>query len=465
MKVIVFGIGTYYREQKEKLNILDDIEIVAFADNNASLWNERIDEIIIISPNLIPYLEYDKILIMSIHVCAICEQLLALGVVWNRIITWEQFCAESVQGKRNLFSIKSPMDYSQKSILIISTDLGYNGGTFAAVYAALALEQSGISVILAAPKGDKKLIKEIMERKIDVVVWPSLPYVFDIDREWILQFDAVMVNTFQMVECAYQISKICPTIWWIHEPLEMYAFAMMKYPNCKKIVQQKNLDIYAVSKIAQRNYNKSFGFDRCEKILTLGIPDKAIDVKKQRIQDKKIVFAIIGSVCSLKAQDIFLQAVSMLSHRENLVFWIIGRMYDNEYCQRIRNIAEDIKSVKVWGELTKAQMGSLFPEIDVLVCASKEETLSITVIEAMMYRKICIVTDTTGIAEYMKDKRNGFVISCNNANALKEKIEWIMNNKDELEKIRIHARNTYEKYFNMDVFGANLKNALKDIGR
>ena len=155
----------------------------------------------------------------------------------------------------------------------------------------------------------------------------------------------------------------------------------------------------------------------------------------------------------------------MLSHRENLVFWIIGRMYDNEYCQRIRNIAEDIKSVKVWGELTKAQMGSLFPEIDVLVCASKEETLSITVIEAMMYRKICIVTDTTGIAEYMKDKRNGFVISCNNANALKEKIEWIMNNKDELEKIRIHARNTYEKYFNMDVFGANLKNALKDIGR
>ena len=96
----MFGIGTYYREQKEKLNILDDIEIVAFADNNASLWNERIDEIIIISPNLIPYLEYDKILIMSIHVCAICEQLLALGVVWNRIITWEQFCAESVQEKK-----------------------------------------------------------------------------------------------------------------------------------------------------------------------------------------------------------------------------------------------------------------------------------------------------------------------------------------------------------------------------
>ena len=59
MKVIIFGIGNYYREQKEMLDSIDDIEIIAFADNNVSLWNKKVDEIIVISPSLIPTFEYE----------------------------------------------------------------------------------------------------------------------------------------------------------------------------------------------------------------------------------------------------------------------------------------------------------------------------------------------------------------------------------------------------------------------
>ena len=196
--------------------------------------------------------------------------------------------------------------------------------------------------------------------------------------------------------------------------------------------------------------------------MTLGIPDKATTVK-QRNQNKKTVFAIIGSVYSLKAQDIFLQAVSMLEHRDKLEFWIIGKMYDTNYCQSIREMAASINCVKILGELTRTEIGNLFSDIDILVCASHEETLSMTIVEAMMYGKICIVTDTTGVAEYMEDKINGFVIPCNNPNALRKKMEWIIHNKNKLNTIEDNARKTYEIYFNMETFGKNLKNALSEM--
>lgn len=126
-------------------------------------------------------------------------------------------------------------------------------------------------------------------------------------------------------------------------------------------------------------------------------------------------------------------------------------------------MAFDISSVKILGELDREEIDNLFSDIDVLVCTSLEETLSLTVVEAMMYGKICITTDTTGVAEYVRDGVNGFVIPCNNVNALREKMEWIIDNINKLESIKINARKTYEKYFNMDVFGENLTNALSDI--
>ena len=462
MKVIVFGVGNYYRKQKEKLNSFSDIEITAFADNNISLWDKEIDGKIVISPDLIQTVEYDKIMIMNIYVGMIYEQLLTLGVDKDKIIIWERFCAESVQGKRAIFPRKPSTDHLKKSVLIISAALGYNGGTLAAVYAALSLKQRGISIVLAAPKGDEKLIEEITDRKIDVVIWSSLPYIFDTDRIWIQQFEIVIVNTLQMMECAFQIIKICPMMWWVHEPLEMYAPLMMKYPTYKSKDQLEYLNIYAVSKIAQENFNQSFNTHGCKKILTLGIPDK-VNIVKKRMHDAKIVFAIIGNVYSLKAQDIFLKAASMLDCKEELEFWIIGKMYHNEYCKNIRKMAFDISSVKILGELDREEIDNLFSDIDVLVCTSLEETLSLTVVEAMMYGKICITTDTTGVAEYVRDGVNGFVIPCNNVNALREKMEWIIDNINKLESIKVNARKTYEKYFNMDVFGENLTNALSDI--
>ena len=118
--------------------------------------------------------------------------------------------------------------------------------------------------------------------------------------------------------------------------------------------------------------------------------------------------------------------------------------------------------IKVWGELTRSQIYDLFPYIDVVVCSSRIDSLPIAITEGMMYGKVCITTYGTGIADYICNEKNGFIVSAEDADALREKIEWIIVNKDKLKEIGINARKTYEKYFNMEVFGRNLENILME---
>ena len=86
MKVIIFGLGNYYQIQRPKLASLTDIEIVAFADNNAELWDKNIDERRVISPAEILSKSFDKLIIVSLYVSEIYHQLVSLGVDRDRII-------------------------------------------------------------------------------------------------------------------------------------------------------------------------------------------------------------------------------------------------------------------------------------------------------------------------------------------------------------------------------------------
>ena len=112
------------------------------------------------------------------------------------------------------------------------------------------------------------------------------------------------------------------------------------------------------------------------------------------------------------------------------------------------------------GLLTREEIYGIFPHIDVVVCASREDSLPIVMTEGMMFGKVCITTDATGTADFIRDGENGFVVPAGDDQALKEKMEWILYHRDRLADIGRNARKTYEQYFSMDVFGANLEKAL-----
>ena len=185
-----------------------------------------------------------------------------------------------------------------------------------------------------------------------------------------------------------------------------------------------------------------------------------------RLKEKAdcLIFAVIGAVCPNKAQDIFIQAVKLLSPEErgNVEFWIVGNTGSDIYGNQIKESASKDALIKMTGQLTRSEMHRLYAKIDVVVCPSLEDSLPIVVTEGMMYGKACIVSEGTGAADYISDGENGFICKKNETTSLCEKMRWIIKNKERLHIIGEKARETYEKFFTMESFGERLESAIQD---
>ena len=459
LRIIIFGVGKFYHNRKTQLASYRSIEIVAYADNNASLWGTLLDGCMVISPQDIEKTLYDEIVIMSTYGEEIYGQLIGLGVPWERIRPWEVFHTEMASGAWKTFRGKNDDGNGRQSILVISTDLNYNGGSLAAAYAVMALKARGYNAALAAPSYDGKFISELIGNGITVHICPELPYICNM--EWIRHFDAVVVNVFQMMHSAVRISRVRPVLWWIHESAEIFDEMRLKYWNRVMQGSLEDIDIRAVSRVPKENFNRFYP-DRIRKMLHYGIPD-VNEVKRMNDMGKeKLVFAIIGNVFPRKAQDIFCKAVHELNDSIGAEFWIIGSCGADAFCNEVREMCSKTDSVKILGLLTRSEIYDIFPQIDVVVCASREDPLPIVMTEGMMFGKVCITTDVTGTADFIRDGENGFVIPADDVDALKEKMEWILDNRDRLADIGRNARKTYEQYFSMEVFGENLEQALHE---
>lgn len=460
MKIVVFGAGEFYQKRKERLLGYSDIEQVAIIDNNKSIQGTFLNGLPILAVEQIEKIDFDVILLMSAKASEMKKQLFDLGVDLKKVWYWERLKGEKERGNFCFYCGNLNYLLTAKRVLIISTVLGYNGGTLAAVYAARALEKRQYNVVLAAPEGNPVFIDEMKSKGLNIMICSALPYLFQEENAYIKQFDFVIVNVLQMILCASQISYIKPTLWWLHEPSLYYESILDQFNEYAMDEKLKKVSIYAVSRIAKENFNHYFP-NQLTKILTYGIPDER-SLTLEKVKNDKIVFAIVGAISPIKAQDMFLKAISKIEPelKKNASFLIIGLIGHSAFSNKVRKMAFQESTVVLMGEMTRDKLKKIYQDIDVFVCASLEETMSITTTEAMMHGKVCIVSDATGISDYICDGINGFVFKSGEVSELIEKMNWVFNNRDKLLQIGKNARQTYEKYFGMDCFGEKLEKAL-----
>lgn len=464
MKIIVFGLGQYYKNRKEKLLSCAQGSIIAYTDNNESLWGNVIDGVPVVAPQDTLKMNCDVFVVMSSYAEEIYAQLTGMGIEKSQILYWEFFYAKMLSGTKLIYQGIGSDSRGKKNILIISVDLNYNGGSLAAIYAAMAIKKRGYQATLAVPACDDRLASEVTQKGITIYVSPALPYIFDKEKEWITQFDIVVVNVFQMIQSVRSLNDICPVLWWIHEPIEIIERMRSKFWNCLAEKDFNNAAIYAVSGIPRKNFNRFYP-DRIQHILHYGISDMRQECLACDGEKTKVVFAIIGGICERKAQDIFCKAVEKLNDKEKAEFWIIGRYGEDDYSKQVCSMAQQKKSIKMLGLMTREEIYHIFPEIDVVVCTSHEDPLPIVMTEGMMFGKVCITTDATGTADYIQEGKNGFIVPAEDVDALVKKMEWVLGNRDRLAEIGMNARKTYENHFTMEIFGENMEQALLETKR
>jgi glycosyltransferase involved in cell wall biosynthesis len=329
---------------------------------------------------------------------------------------------------------------------------------------AMALKKIGYYAVIASPKANNKLIGEYVEQGLSFIIRPSLPYVKKEDLKWVDDFDVVFTNVIQMIQCACEISCIKPTVWWLHESSDEYSpiyhNTLFRFQHYAYMTCFEKVNIFAVSNIARNNFNKYFPNAKVG-ILTYGIPDKTGEATIDEEKDN-IVFAVIGSMERVKAQDIFVEAADKLNCAV-AKFWIIGKNHYDDYCQKVCSMADKNSSIRILGEMTRKQMDELYRKIDVVVCSSRDETMSITTTEGMMYGKTCIVTKRAGMAEYVDDGKNGFTFESGNSDDLCAKMKWCVENRNQLNVIGQNARKTYEEFFTIEKFGERLESIIENL--
>lgn len=465
VNIVIFGVGKTYDFHKSFFaENSNRIEIVAFIDNNPDVQGKMLDGIPIYAPEKIKEIDCDGILILSNKFGAeMTEQLLAVAIPRERIWNFTKLKFFVFRGGKTLYgSARVKHDAGKNKILIITSGMAANGGTLVSVYAAQSLQRKGYEVMLAAPSVTDQFLEEIIKKNLSITVWECLPYVFREDEEWIDYYDVVIVNVFQMMNCAYEISKRKPVLWWIHEngSQSFYQDTQKEFRPIDTSEWMKRLEVLGVSKIAQEAFNHFYP-NVIDRTLPFGIPDKYLQMDLKNEKKSKIIFAVIAMFNPCKGHRVLVEALKQIDEQDKELFeiWFIGPSGKDE--QDLSKLCAGENNVKFLGFLSHDNVMNTLPQIDVLVCPSMIETMSMSTIEGMMFEKLCITTDMTGVAEYIENGKNGFVVKAGSADELAACISWIIHNTEKWDPIRKEARKTYENEFTLEKFGQRLEIELK----
>lgn len=462
MKLLVFGVGKYLKNRRETFS--NDDEIIGYIDNNAKSICFFEDKIVLLPKEAID-IEYDYVLIMALDKFNMRDQLLMIGYEKKRIMFYEEYQA-ICRGNHKFEVVCHGDEDGKKNIVIVTDILRYNGGALAAINSAKALRKRDYAVTLVTSYVDEKIVKELSTEGISIAVGKMIPYITEEDFYFFSKFDIAIVNVFIMIQVACELSRFMPVLWWIHENSDRYndyykntRIRFWKYDDADRF---KKIRIAAVSQIAKRNFEEVY-MREVDTVFPVGIVDESLE---QYQEDDEIIFSIIGMIFRPKAQDVFIDAFNevMAKCKRKISARIIGEVRDEHFYKCIIEKLGDNSKITFTGELNRKFITEQFKAVDVVVCASQEETLSLAIVEGMMHSKVVITTDGTGVADYIEDGVNGFVCKAGSSAALAEKMAYVIDNYEKFNKLRNSARKTYEEYFTLDALGERLEKEILSMG-
>jgi glycosyltransferase involved in cell wall biosynthesis len=125
--------------------------------------------------------------------------------------------------------------------------------------------------------------------------------------------------------------------------------------------------------------------------------------------------------------------------------------------------------VQLRGALAHDEALEAVAAADVLVCASRDETMPIAILEAMSLGKAIVTTNVGGIAEWLIDGVNALLVPAEDSRALAEALRRSIEERELILSLGEQARRTFAENFSIDRLGerfsALINRAWKDKTR
>lgn len=370
--------------------------------------------------------------------------------------------------RNNIMSIYSLVVWKKikkrdKKCLLISNGSTLSGAPLVLLEAAKVLRKLGYNPVFFT-EYPGPIIDVARKEKISVIVAAALKNSFEAELQS-SEYDCVIVNTitnYRWIDVLENTSN--QIIWWLHEGVT-YIDKM------KEIVPQKlpsNVKVCCVSSWTAKTLN-NYGLEYNYELLPYGCSDLHTEKRKKdgkRNQDKLKV-AIIGNICDRKNQLKLLQFITNNSDSllNKFEFVFVGSPLSNndpyygEFIDLIRGCPRGVKYKK---SLSRDEMPDFYEQIDIVLCCSIDDPLPVVVTEGMMFEKVVITSSCTGQYDLIQDKVNGFKYNVEDFEELMMKFDYISQNRSELGKIGIKARQAYETMFMPKSFEKKIAALLSD---
>ncbi len=375
----------------------------------------------------------------------------------NRFENVFNVIAETVFGNKHL-----PKGISQvKRLLCITPDFNKTGAPLALLgLLKLLIEKNYYDIyVLTYGNGPLKKHFESLIGKDHVKILNGLNPTSELRYKLQNDYDIVLLNTVAVyIFALYYQNTNTPVYWWIHEAPEMIDDSFPAFPNPHLL--SPNFSLFTPSKGAAEWFNKRYLFN----ISVLPVPIynscTSVDDIPVQIPEDRIVFFIPGAYSYIKGQDILLSAISSLpeNFKNVSLFVFCGYTLDKqiEYKKHIIEMAAEADNVLMLEDLPQKTVYALMQRSHCIVAPSRIDCLPTTIAEGLMFKKICLVSDHTGISYYINDCVNGFIFS--NQDELVKRLLLIINDHMQISNISNKGYELYSAVFSPTAVATVLDN-------
>ena len=454
MRIAVFGTGACYRYKKEVLN---NFEIVVMFDNAKEKQGSYIDGVYVDKPENVSNYAVDFIFLVSDYYREMRTQLLELGVPDRKIIDKEHlglFGEWNICKRKEYREEKVFCKESKAKVMLYSHDMSLTGAPLVLFDMACVLKEEGYEVDVFTPR-EGNLIYDYLNKGISVTVLQSSQEEFPIDVEEVKRkYDLVVACTF----CCHSVVKKLndtgiPVVWWIHEAEDVYTIYAEDFD---KDTVGENVHVYGGGSKAIEVFKNYTGQENVKELL-YGVENRNVEISCQ--EKEKRVFAVVASVHQRKGQHIFVKAIenNWKEWKDKAEFWIIGDMTDKQ-----REDLEGLNFVKLFKHMDREHLKEIYRDIDVIVCPSLRDPMPVVLVEGMVQKKVCIVSDATGTAQFIEPYVNGLLCHAGDVESLAEMIQWVLDNPEKIGSVGEKGHEIYLNHFAMERFRQNVLRVMED---
>ena len=171
-----------------------------------------------------------------------------------------------------------------------------------------------------------------------------------------------------------------------------------------------------------------------------GVDVSQFQLKPYSVPARPLQFVYVGGMKELKGIYYLMEAFKRLG-KQKAQLTIVGAVKEQD--EDLQPYREQLHFA---GPVLHDKMPALLQQMDVFICPSLAEGLSLSSIEAAACGLALIVTENSGVNDLLVSGKEGFVIPIQSIDAIVEKINWFIEHPDKIEPMGRAARKLAEKY-------------------